>query len=289
MTAEPIARVVDDLRRGRARLLMRDRILNATATERAERPQPVVDATVIYRSLVARERPVDLYGDHPCIAPPWDDAMICYLNEHGNVHVMQLTAQPWPKGERWETPNTVDWDALRWQIDVFVWLGGRDGKGRDFPTTGPVHLMQYAVMPDGQPADMHYVQLVPRFPLKHWENPQLVVLHALSFLSCVNVDAVEPVRPFPQRRRLAKLGVRVHTLVVRPTGRRAASSTKPGGDAAVPLHSVRGHFSEYGERYDKGRLFGKLEGRYWIPAHARGSAEHGEVDKDYLLQPVGTS
>ncbi len=287
MTAEPIARVINDLHHGRIRHLLADQVVNRVAAERAQATTTVVDATPIYSSLVAKDRPVDLYGDHPCIAPPWDHAFICYVNEHGNVVAMQLTAEPWPPGLRWDTPNTIAWDELRWRLDALVWIGGRS-QGADFPTTGPVHLMQYAVMPDGAPADLHYARLVPQYPLEHWDMAQMTLLASLNFLNCRNVEAVEPQRRRPERRRLARLGVRVHTIVVRPVGR----STRPSGavglvDSAVPLHSVRGHFAEYGPAYGKGKLFGKYEGRYWVPGHARGSGDHGEVRKDYILTPGG--
>jgi hypothetical protein len=52
---------------------------------------------------------------------------------------------------------------------------------------------------------------------------------------------------------------------------------------SVPLHSVRGHFAEYGTN-GRGKLFGKYSGRYWIPAHARGSSEHGEVEQSYVME-----
>jgi hypothetical protein len=288
VTAEPIARVIHDLHHGRIRHTLPDRRVTTAAIERAQRDQPIVDATPIYRSLVAKDTPVDLYGDHPCIAPPWDDAAICYVNEHGNAIVAQTSARPWPANLRWDTPNDVAWDELRWLLDAFVWVGGRSAEHGEMPTTGPCHLMQYAVMPDGNPADIHYVHLMPDYPLEMWDMAQCTLLAALNFLACKNVEIAEPQRPRPERRRLARLDVRVHTLVVRPAGRRSGGGGTTG-DGAVPLHSVRGHFAEYGEQYGKGLLFGRYSGRFWIPGHARGSTDHGEIRKDYLLTPGGAA
>lgn len=285
MTAEPIARVVADIRRGRVRSVTHDPRVDGLALACAQRDQPVVDATDIYKSLAAKEAPVDLYGDHPCIAPPWDDAMVCYLNEHGNAVVMQVSAEPWPAGERWETPNEVAWDELRWRLNAFIWVGGKSGDGKPMPTSGPAHLFQYAVMPDGAPADMHYVHLIRRYPVEQWTMAQLTLLASLNFLACRNVEIVEPTRPFPVRRRLAKTGVSVHTITVRPVAKRTRSTPSGESLGAVPLTSVRGHFAEYGEQYGKGKLFGRLEGRFWIPAHARGIAEAGQSQHDYLLKP----
>lgn len=283
MTAEPIARVINDLRQGHVRYTLPDRALNRTATERIQQAQTVVDATPIYRSLLAKDQPIDLYGDHPCIAPPWDDAAICYVNDHGNAIVMQVSARHWPPALRWDTPNEVAWDELRWLLDAFIWVGGRSDTLGEFPTTGPCHLMRYAVMPDGEPADLHYVHLMPDYPLDMWEMAQCTLLAALNFLACKNVDIAEPRRPRPERRRLARLDVRVHTLVVRPVGRQRTRGGAATADDTAPLHSVRGHFASYGPEYGKGKLFGRLSGRFWVPGHARGSAEHGEVRKDYLL------
>jgi hypothetical protein len=244
MTAEPIARVVDDIRRGRFRSVLKDAAVNRTASERARRIQPVVDTTAFYDSLVAKDEDIDVYGDHPCIAPPWNDALFCYVNEHGNVVVNQMTASPWPAGLEWETPNTVDWAGLRWRLDVFVWVGGHGADGRVFPTTGPLHLMQFAVTPDGTPADLHWVHLVPDYPMERWTNAQLVVLQSLNFLSCRNVELVEPKRPRPLRRRLERLGVGVGAIVVRPVGKRSrAANGTVGLGELMPVTSVRGHFA----------------------------------------------
>jgi hypothetical protein len=119
---------------------------------------------------------------------------------------------------------------------------------------------------------------------------QLVVLGDLNFLSCRNVDVAEPVRPRPERRRIARTGTRIHEIIVRPAG----SSTRSRGNTgipvgAVPLTSVRGHFAHYGPDYGKGLLFGRHAGRFWIPAHIRGTAEVGEDIHTYRLQPERSS
>ncbi len=288
MTAEPIAAVVADIRRGRVRSAIKDPVLDRVALRRARRLQPVVNATAIYTSLTAKDTPIDVYGDHPCIAPPWDDAMFAYVNQHRNVIIMQVTAQPWPVGERWDTPNVVAWDELRWLLDVFIWVGGRDGTGRAGPTTGPAHLFRYAVMPNGAPADLHYVQLMRGYPAENWDMAQLTLLASLNFLACKNVDLVEPKRAFPVRRRLARTGVVVQEIAVRPVSKRTRSRTAgPVGEGeAVPLSSVRGTFHHYGPQYGKGLLFGKLAGQFWVPAHARGVKTGEDAEpRGYVLKP----
>lgn len=275
MTAEPIARVVADLRAGRVRTLTRQ-------TERfadSWHPDPVVDATAIYHSLVARNDPIAIYEDHPCIAPPWDHAAICYVNEHGNVIVMCSLAGS--DDQRWDTAEPVDWDRVRWRLNTFLFIGGRGATGA-MATLGPVHLWQYAIYDDGTPADLHWVQLEQRYPMEHWDMAHLVLLGALNFMNCRNVDIVDPIRPRPEARRIARTGVVVHTINVFPIGRSARTQRAASG-AGTPLTSVRGHFACYGPEYDRGLLFGKYAGRYWIAQHARGAAELGESSHDYVL------
>ncbi len=284
MTAEPIARVIADLRAGRVRHVVSDPRLNEIALKRAG-TATVVDATAIYDALVLKDE-VWVYEDHPSIAPPWESAAVCYVNEHGNVIVMQVTADEVPESKRrklWDTDNSVDWDRVRWVLDTFVYMGGRSTEFGPLPTTGPAHMWRFAVYEDGAPANLSWIKLMPERPLEHWDTANLTLLGALNFMSCRNVSLVEPVRPRPSRRRLERLGVKVHTINVTPVGKSYRGSGA-GESAGVPLTSVRGHFAEYGVN-GKGLLFGKLAGRFWVPAYARGSKEFGESEKDYRLVP----
>lgn len=286
MTAEPIAAVVADLRAGHVRNPHRDNagLFTTALTRMAD--ATVVDATPIYQSLVAKDDPVYLYEDHPCIAPPWESAAVCYVNEHGNVIVMETTAVDIPKRdrrERWEPAQPVDWTDVRWVLDTFVWLGGRSPQAGPVPTVGPVHMWRFAVLTSGEPADLRWVQLLPQYPMEHWDMAHLTLLGALNFCACRNVQIVEPLRPRAERRRLARLDVKVHTISVFPVGRSTRSARMDSAGAGTPLTSVRGHFAEYGVN-GKGLLFGKLAGRFWIPQHARGSADAGQAKHEYVLR-----
>lgn len=320
MTAEPIARVVADLRAGLVRpppipRKWRNVPAEAEAAKRlhrlaldvAQNPGEIIDATAIYRSLVAKDDPVYVYEDHPCIAPPFSRSDFCYVNEHGNVIVMTSVATDRADGRQlvvdeaqlaagrhlsqppgWEPAEPVDWDRVRWIIDTFLWCGGR-GESGPFATMGPLHCWRFAVYEDGEPADLHWVHLQPDYPLQNWDMAHLVLLGSLNFLACSNVTTVEPTRPRAERRRLERTGLRVTEIAVRPTGR-ASRGSSPGSGVAVPLHSVRGAFHHYGDccpgrHQPKGLLFGRLAGRYWVPAHARGSVEAGAVEHSYKLVP----
>lgn len=287
MTAEAIGKVVADLKAGRVRLLDPERTGVADKALSLVDDPAVVDCTGIYRSLVERDEEIYIYEDHPSVAPPFDEAAFCYANEHGNVVVMHAT-QSDPALSRWRTAEPVDWDDVRWITEVMVWLGGRSDRG-PFPTTGPAHLWRIATGSDGTPLDIRWVKLLTEYPMERWDMAQLVVLGALNFLNCRNVEIVEPARPRAERRRVARTGVKVNVLNVFPSG--SSSSSRSDGDGAgVPLTSVRGHFAHYGDccpgHHDpKGKLFGRLSGRFWIPQHARGTAELGTSEHSYRLVP----
>lgn len=297
MTADAIAKVVDDIRNQRVRSLVDvDPDLFGSAL-RASGQGPIVDCSAIYRSLLAKDEPVYLYEDHPSIAPPWDDACYAYVNQHGNAVVMSSRARPFDMskikavpgleptsdaGQPWKPGNEVDWEDVRWIVNNFVWLGGKSSTRGDLPTSGPAHMWQFAIYESGAPADLHWIHLMPGHPLETWDMAQMVLLGALNFLNCRNVTIGEPVRPRAQRRRLERMGIQVHEILITALGRstRSGRNEEPG---ATPLTSVRGHFAEYGPRYEKGLLFGKLEGRFWIPQHARGASEFGESEHNYRL------
>jgi hypothetical protein len=291
VTAEPIAAVVADIRKGRVHHKMPDPVVNAYLLARATSPQPVVDASAIYGSLMERAttKGVNLYQDFSSTVSPWDDALIAYVNTHGNVMVLQVHQEPWDEAWQWETTNEVDWGRVRWLVEASVWVGGKDGAGRPLPTSGPVHLLQNAVYDDGFPADMHWVALLGGADAEPWEMPTAVLNAALDFLACSNVEVAEPKRPFPVRQRLRKTRVQVQTIVVRPPGRRRAHTqdvARPMDELDVQLTSVRGSFARYGVD-GRGLLFGKYAGKFWRPAYVRGQ---GEVEpRDYVLKPASAA
>jgi hypothetical protein len=286
MSAEPIAEVVADIRAKRVRRHS-DPAITALLLDRAVEPQPVVDATAIYASLMDRAVTVgvNMYEDFPSTVSPWEEALVAYVNSHGSVMVLQVHQESWDESLRWETDNPVDWDRVRWLVESSLWVGGKDGTGKAVATQGPVRLLRHAVYGDGSPADMHWVSLTGGGDNPSvWEMPTVVLNASLNFLACKNVEVAEPKRPFPVRQRLRKTRVQVQTIVVRPPGKRhlSAKGVRVVDALDTPLTSVRGHFAQYGIG-GRGLLFGKLAGKFWIPAHVRGQGD-SEV-KDYVLKP----
>lgn len=304
MTVEQIAEVVADIRAGRthhpAAVDEAGIVTSFKLLQRAQLPQPVVDCTAIFTSYLASDKPISLYDDHPSIVPPWQNAFLCFTNTHGNVICLQVHREDHdgsqPAQEDWFTDNSVDWARVRWIAETAVWVGGRSGDGRPMPTAGPCHMFRHAIHDDGSPADINWLALMARkgqFAERSdlddpnrstWDTSMIVLGASLNFLGASNVEVAEPVRPRPQRRRLARTGVTVQAIVVRPPGKRRAASSVPRPIEAgeTLLSPVRGHWARYGVD-GRGLLFGKYAGKFWISGHVRGQGD--AEPRDYVLKP----
>ena len=53
------------------------------------------------------------------------------------------------------------------------------------------------------------------------------------------------------------------------------------GQRETRLHMCSGHFRLY---TSEAPLFGKITGRFWIPAHMRGNKDLGEIKKSYNVK-----
>lgn len=291
-SASEIAEVIRDIRLGRVDLPPNssDQKLFTLALELSRQEGPTVDATSIYHSLLDNPKPVYIYEDHLSIAPPWTSASVCYVNEHGNVIVLcfNSTELDRPATIQWDSPNMTktEWYRVRWINTVVVWVGGKSKTlHQTIRPSGPLHIWRHAVYANGEPADIRWVHLMPDYPIERWDMANLVILGALNYMNCRNVDIIEPIRSRAESRRIAKTGVRVTTINVFPVGKTLNFTKSSQQQQGVPLTSVRGHFSCYGPDYGKGLLFGKLAGRFWIPQHARGDKTYGEIKHQYVLRP----
>lgn len=109
---------------------------------------------------------------------------------------------------------------------------------------------------------------------------------AISFLHCRNVNLVEST-PAPRlskafEKRNGKPLVRFHTLEIEAMKTilmNQGEMRKNGLSKAV--HICRGHFAHYTPERP---LFGRITGTVWKPAHVRGDAANGIVQKDYRLK-----
>lgn len=120
------------------------------------------------------------------------------------------------------------------------------------------------------------------------QQTMTMVFSALYLLESKNVTT-EQVLPSRQARRAAeRRGIDIpveYRIVVKVPGKQPYTIAGPrrSGEAVMPAHMVRGHFSEYSAEKP---LFGKYAGRFWIPAHVRGKREEGEETKakDYVVK-----
>lgn len=246
---------------------------------------PVIDMTKLRIDLIEHRTAVDRWK---CVlAPTLDPALYAYYerpsgdNPRGAV-VMAVTRTLPVDGLRpqFEAQMTRgNWDEAEWCVAIDLYMDD-DQVG----LVGPVGMFPVLVAADGRLLDYGVMRPFGDIPEEQVLDTCLLIFCAgLNFLNCVNVTYVEPKRDRAEQRRIMRYGITVNELVVRPT-RTSAASPPPTGEG-MPLTTVRGHFAHYGEKYGRARLFGVLEGRYWIPQHARGSAEYGVVKNNYRLEP----
>lgn len=118
-------------------------------------------------------------------------------------------------------------------------------------------------------------------------------LQAVAFTHLRNAT-VAPVDPPAKlsarhRRKHGKPLARYHTIEIEPLkvalAARRSGVRRGAPVGAAALHIPRGHFAHYGQCCEtherKGLLFGKHEGKFWIPEHLRGNAKAGVVIADY--------
>jgi hypothetical protein len=112
-------------------------------------------------------------------------------------------------------------------------------------------------------------------------------LMAICFLHVKNVILERTIPPIPvQKKAVKNYGTPLtnyHVLKIQPF-RKVLESQGNSAESGIQraLHACRGHFATYGGVH--GKLFGKLEGTYWVPAHMRGNIERGLADKEYRVR-----
>lgn len=286
-----LARITADVKAGRVQRVMRNRFVHQQVMGLIDLAGngPLVDATFIYDTYLARDA-VAIYEDHPDIRPPWSTAWVGYQNEHGNSLVSLVVATDWEDGFEWESEHDNSFDGARWRYHVWTFIGGHGSDGSRLATSGPVTMTRVAVHEDGHPLEIGWVDLLGNGRAEEWDWSRWTMLGVYTLLNCRNVEIVESALPRALRRREERYGVRSHTVVISLSGQQSSSTSQPdGGAALIPLSTVRGHPAHYGNccpslHEPKGLLFGKLEGKIWVPQYARGSEEVGVVDQSFVLQ-----
>lgn len=123
---------------------------------------------------------------------------------------------------------------------------------------------------------------------ERWAKESIVAMMVpaavCSFLSCKNVTTEDKTCVYaPQdkiRRRLKIPEIKRYTLVIDGHSTHRSQSAPLSETGVMPFHLCRGHFATY---TNEKPLFGKLTGRFWVPAHMRGNKRNGEIIKDYKV------
>jgi len=123
---------------------------------------------------------------------------------------------------------------------------------------------------------------------QHWLPLLQPCLMSVCFLHVKNVT-MERVTPAPPVQKKAKKRYgeplcTYHVLQVQPFKQvleKEGNVSQTGIRKA--MHLCRGSFHHYGDEFGKGKLFGKISGSFWVPAHIRGAIEQGMVDKSYKM------
>jgi len=135
--------------------------------------------------------------------------------------------------------------------------------------------------------EMMYLYHVPGPKSPKWTEDlayyySIVATTAIDFTHCKNVKTVE--RQHKSRSSIKAKRKREPTFTYRtielPGNQYASKSESDGGTRDLALHRVRGHVRTYTE---DSPAFGKLAGRFWVPAHIRGSIDSGLVMGDYKI------
>lgn len=109
--------------------------------------------------------------------------------------------------------------------------------------------------------------------------------YCFNLLACKNVEIAE--KPIDEKLQKARLRrgkkplLSMYTLKINmpKTGAFKKEQRDPNNETVMKrFHAVRGHFAHYTEEKP---LFGKHTGRFFVPAHTRGSKDLGEIRKDY--------
>lgn len=111
-----------------------------------------------------------------------------------------------------------------------------------------------------------------------------VVVIGCSLANCRNVKTIEVLSSRQQRRAAKRRGEPIYSHYVLVINGDLQRKVYPKGEhipANRRLHICRGHFATYTEAAP---LFGKVTGRFWVPAHVRGTSDRSAILKDYRVE-----
>lgn len=307
MSAERIAQAVRKFREGHVKTMegMGDPIPPLSCNE------TVVDISAIYEQVQAMK---EFAPYEQVCRPPWMEALLCcddrkfdatYLVTLAALDTSDPAALAALERQEMQLGKEVDsgWLEHRWVMILNI-MGVAYENGSPLGVLGPMATYGLTIDADGTPTKIRgrvapLVAQTPHGTLTGLDpnNPDDVrgyesimeelmstCLAALTFLNCRNVTVAVPHRHRAQARRLDRIGVEVTEIHVYSMGRTVQGTRPLSAEGGVPAHAVRGNLARYGPKYDRGLLFGKHEGVFWRPQHARGNPVHGTREHEYVLE-----
>jgi len=279
---------------------------------------PTIDITPLWNAVEGKSIQVD---ECECLFSPWPQGSMFSVNPDGvgavgtwfwsttredydDAKMQHLTSRV-PQGIGLGVAKTWDdvmwsgdeglreiWDEIAQVVQAMTWYSGGGSDGSGFAVLGPVWSLGLAIDYDGKVRSLQTLRFMPESAMGAdlLESDLALLVRTLDFLNLRNIEVAEMSGlPRPTRRRLARQDVTIRAFTILPMGRyrRSARDRTVVGDG-VPFTPVRGHIIRSGVE-GRRHLFGNpnVTGRFWVPAHARGSREHGEVVQEFTLEPGG--
>ncbi len=126
---------------------------------------------------------------------------------------------------------------------------------------------------------------------EHFTYPTLMALDMIHTRNVRVVDVQLPPKLAKANLRRRGLGsVRWKTITILPYTQRPVADAPDvvHGLGARPYQIMPGHYAHYGivgpGGWLRGKLFGKISGRFWVPEHAVGDESQGIVLNDYKVE-----
>lgn len=222
--------------------------------------------------------PKIVYKDVPNMAPPYEEMWFEWADNGTfsriGVHV-HVTKQNIAEG---------------WVYWLTVHVETKQGVG-----TLP-YVMTFSIPPSGRAATLHYQYFPAEAELASDKLLDMLipafgtcagmVIFAIGLLHCKNIVQIEKggKNPNIKNRRHRSKSTKYYVLDVIPASHvKRTKYEHPAKGSPQRIHFRRGHFKEYTSEKP---LFGKYTGAFWWEAHVAGSADIGEVKKDYRILPL---
>lgn len=251
--------------------------------------------------------------DFPCIVPPWPNIWLEWEHPNrirlkGKLHeikgdrlgkfaVLVLTQED-PKSSlipeaKWRTEFHCFYPYQRFPfIGSFQYFIDEKGNGIVKQIQAEGDEVKYYLPRQLSPDYIPYASTQGLSPAEFMQHMEAAFVWpiwlAFSFCHCKNITLKEHApnkKESAHHRRLHGMPLtKYYTLEIDPMKKILQSEGNiEANGLKKALHICRGHFAEYGPDFGKGKLFGKHEGRFWIPQHMKGSSEQGIIHKDYSV------